>query len=73
MLMEKGNTCSLGQRCTDAASFMFGQSRKPRTKNLWPKSVADIVLALTILAMAVTAGTPSRVTMPNRYTAMKVE
>ena len=109
---KEENTCSIGQRCIDAASiFIFGRSRRfgpktlglrpnsasdmymtlgqrctnafhlgrsrvfrPKTLGLRKNSAADILMALAmLLTMAVTAAgaLPSRVTMPNHYTAMK--
>ena len=73
---KEENTCSIGQRCTDAATtFMFGRSRifRPKTLGLRQNSTADMFMALAVLTTAVTAAgaLPSRVTMPNHYTAMK--
>ena len=107
---KKENTCSIGQRCIDAASiFIFGRSRRfgpktllaadmfmtlgqrcsnvattfifgrsrifrLKTLRLQKNSAADILMAVAmLLTMAVTAAgaLPSRVTMPNHYTAMK--
>ena len=68
---------ALGHRCTNATTtFIFGRSRifRLKTLGLRQNSAADIFMALTmLLTMAVTAAgaLPSRVTMPNHYTAMK--
>ena len=109
---KEENTCSIGQRCTDATTtFIFGRSRiftlkilglrpnlaadmflalgqrctnafhpgrsrifRPKTLGLRQNSAADMFMALAmLLTIAVTAAEalPSRVTMPNHYTAMK--
>ena len=68
---------ALGHRCTNATTtFIFGRSRifRLKTLGLRQNSAADIFMALAmLLTMAVTAAgaLPSRVTMPNHYTAMK--
>ena len=68
---------ALGQRCTNSTTiFIFGRSQIYRLKTLVlrPNLAADIFMALAMLfTMAVTAAEalPSRVAMPNHYTAMK--
>ena len=65
---------TLGQRCTNASHLGRSRVFRPKTLGLRKNSAADILMALAmLLTMAVTAAgaLPSRVTMPNHYTAMK--